>query len=260
MASIEDLKEIVGSLMKTDTAALDSSTVLNGLLASSIGRARLDAALRSKLNIANPGVYSVKTFGELCHAAGLGDAGDTQAANAGNKPPLPAANLSRAGVALGVDIQSVAALPEEADYWEGDFYRQHFTRQEIAYALLQPHPRETFAAAWCAKEALRKADARWTAVDWKLIEVIHDADGRPTLRSGEDAIPCAVSLSHTDGFAIAVVAISDTPAPAASVVPVSPSISPAAESPDSKAQWLPLALSIAALLMSLATAAYIALR
>jgi phosphopantetheine--protein transferase-like protein len=261
MARIEELKEIVSELMKVDTQTVGESTVLSGLLASSIGRARLDATLRGRLGITSPGVYTTKTFGELCQLLEVEGAGHAGVATVSSRPSIAATNFSGRGVALGVDIQAVAVLPEEADYWEGDFYQQHFTRQEIAYALLQLHPRESFAAAWCAKEALRKADNRWVGVDWKLTEVTHDAVGKPTLQSGDEAIPCAVSLSHTNGFAVAVVAISENHTPTHHTVPVAvmPAVLPAVDG-SSGGFRLPLVVSVAALLVSLAAVAYAVLR
>lgn len=262
MARTEELKEIVSELMKADAGTMDGSTPLSGLLASSMGRARLDASLRGKLGITNPGVYTVQTFGELCQILGTEGINHNGVAATVRRPPLAPGNFSGKGVVVGVDIQAVTALPEEGDYWEGDFYRQHFTQQEIAYALLQPYPRESFAAAWCAKEALRKADNRWAGVDWKLTEIAHDAFGRPVLRSGEEAIPCAVSLSHTNGFAVAVVAIAEIPAPPIPVTAataVRPAVEGAVEA-SGKGFGLPLAVSVAALLVSLAAAAYSFLR
>lgn len=259
MATTEELKAIVGELMKTDAVVLDESSALTGLLASSIGRARLDAKLRERLGVTNPAVYTVRSFGELCQALGVDGADDPTVATVRARPHLATKNLTGAGVALGVDIQSVAALPEETDYWEGDFYRQHFTRQEIGYSLLQPSPRESFAAAWCAKEALRKADNRWVGVDWKLTEITHDAAGKPTMRSGEDAIACAVSLSHTEGFAIAVVAMAETPSLIQEAGSVE--VAPAVEGSSShRGLGLPMLVSVVALLVSLATAAYVVLR
>jgi holo-[acyl-carrier protein] synthase len=253
MANIEELKLAVGELMKIDPETFIDSTPLNGLLASSIGRARLDATLRSRLGISNPGVYTVQTFGELCQLVGVGGASSTTAPTVATTPSLTTAAASATNIAIGVDIQAISALPEEADYWDGDFYQQHFTSQEIAYALLQPHPRDSFAAAWCAKEALRKADDRWVHVDWKQIEITHDAAGKPMLRSGGETIPCSVSLSHADGFALAVVAVGATPAPP------QPNISAAATPVIQyvkERSGLSLVLPVVALLVSLVSAAY----
>lgn len=209
MLETEKLKALVSELMQVPAETVDASTVFSGILASSLGRARLDAALRSRFGIANNGVYTVKTFGDLCRLLGteISEADASVSVTSRNQPPALLTGASTAGIAVGVDIQSVDALPEVADYWEAEFYQHHFTRQEIAYALLQPNPRESFASAWCAKEALRKADSRWLDIDWQLTELTHASTGAPTLNSGEQPIPCSVSLSHTAGLAVAVVAI-----------------------------------------------------
>lgn len=261
MERIEELKSIVGELMKVDAETVAGSTLLNGLLASSMGRARLDATLRARLGVANSGIYQAQTFGELCQLLGVDSGGNALTAKTSSKPSLTATNFSTTGIAIGVDIQAVSALPEEADYWEGDFYQQHFTRQEIAYALLQSDPRESFAAAWCAKEALRKADDRWVAVDWKVTEIVHDSSGKPVLKSGDETIPCSVSLSHTSGFALAVVAIAAFPAPDQQHIPVVAATPPTAivEGAGTGSRFS-LAVSITALLVSLAAAVYSFLR
>ena len=247
--------------MKVPAESLDASTVLGGVLSSSLGRARLDAALRSRLSFTDPAVYTVKTFGELCRVAGavVSGAAASPAVATGIKSGFPPASSAGTATTIGVDIQSVANLPEAADYWETNFYQQHFTRQEIAYALLQSHPRESFAAAWCAKEALRKADNRWIGFDWQQIELTHDDAGKPGLAAGGGPIPCSVSLSHTEGIAVAVVAMHSSQAASPDTRPVMASSqtipAPAASPAPSK---IPLVLSALAFLASLA-ATYLAI-
>ena len=143
MPDIEDLRVVVGELMQEPGESFTETTVLNGVLATSLGRARLDAALRSRLNIANPAVYTLKTFGELCQISGVAvSKSDIGVAVRTRDIYVSTARESQEnGVAIGIDLQSVDALPEESDFWEGEFYKQHFTGQEIAYALLQPEPR-----------------------------------------------------------------------------------------------------------------------
>lgn len=207
METLDQLRVCVGELMQSSPAELNASSPLSGLLSSSLGRARLDALLRARVGIANPGVYTVKTFGELCQLFGAEVTGVSATVVRPQATSVFKLDRHDSGISVGVDIQSVTALPEAADYWECDFYKQHFTRQEIAYALLQSDPRETFAAIWCAKEALKKADNRWEMTDWQEIEISHEANGRPVLSAGNERILCSVSLSHTDGFAAAVVVL-----------------------------------------------------
>ena len=61
-------------------------------------------------------------------------------------------------LACGIDIERVDAMPVTDDYWEHEFYKESFSKDEIAYCLLQENPRMHFAARWCAKEALVKCD------------------------------------------------------------------------------------------------------
>ncbi len=260
MANIEELRSIVSELMQVPSESIAGSTALNGILATSLGRARLDAVMRSRLNISNPGVYTLKTFDELCQLSGITTPNGNGTVAVQSRSVQTPAGLGPEGngIAIGIDLQSVDALPKENDYWEGEFYRQHFTRQEIAYALLQPEPRESFASAWCAKEALRKADKRWLDVGWQLTEIVHDANGKPTLRSGESAIPCSLSMSHTNGFAIAVVVTER-----AQTQPTAQTVAPTAvvkRSEPPPGSRLPLLLAGLALLLSLATAGFEFLR
>lgn len=254
MPETEKLRSIVSELMQVPEDQIGDSTVFAGsVLASSLGRARLDAALRSRLNFSNPGIYVVQSFGELCKLAGTEGVGSPSisslAANNGKQAILLEATGQN--VAVGVDIQSVSDLPEVADYWESEFYKEHFTRQEIAYALLQPAPRESFAAAWCAKEALRKADARWLGVNWQQTEIAHTSDGMPILKSGEDQIPCSVSLSHTKDYALAVVFFELKPPVQPVPLPVATKLSEVEAVPAPHSCKQPLVLAVLAFLISL---------
>jgi phosphopantetheine--protein transferase-like protein len=106
-------------------------------------------------------------------------------------------------------MEMVDALPVESDYWKGEFYATHFTPAEIAYCLTKPEPRQHFAARWCAKEALKKCDARFASSDFIAIEVVIGPAGKPALRAKAGPnwidLPHAASLTHTPLVAAAVV-------------------------------------------------------
>lgn len=202
----------------------------------SIARATLDAAIRSRVGLKSQAVYSAKTFGELEAEIAPGSAGPS-----GPPPltpvPIPvvsAPGLVGPGVSCGVDIELIASLPVAADPWEHEFYRGNFTPAEIAYCLRQPEPTTHLAARWCAKEALRKCDRTFLAVDFREIEVVLDEEGAPRLehRDGPGParrLPHSVSLSHTPHAAIAVVVAQASPAPVSAPVasPVAPIAAPA---------------------------------
>jgi phosphopantetheine--protein transferase-like protein len=211
----QKLREIVSKLAKVDPGQLSAETPLNGPLGGSFGRARLDANLRSQFGVSNPAVYNVNTFGDLCAVLGIGTPSGpaSVAAELSNISPLKVLDRDTAGngISVGADVESVAAMPEVSDYWEDDFYKSTFTSREIAHALLRPSPRASFAAMWCAKEALRKADASLGNVDWRTIEVTHDDLGKPGLLVNGRKPAGALSLSHTDDLAFAVFVFAQLP-------------------------------------------------
>ncbi len=245
----EELKEIVAAVARVDRERIHSATSLADILGGSLGRARLDAAVRTRLGISSPAIYRATTYGDLQVALGRGD---SPPVNDGNHRDLPSPVLSPGnGIAVGIDIELIASLPTVADYWEDEFYRRMFTSQEIAYALLQPQPRASLAAAWCAKEALRKAHAHLTHVDSTRIQVVHDPEGKPSLELDSVSVPGALSLSHTEEIAIAAFVASPSETPRADLVPPSPVVATISERRSSRAvvaaAWLALLLACASI-------------
>jgi phosphopantetheine--protein transferase-like protein len=264
MQTQDQIRAIVSDISGVQTGEWTAAAALSGSLATSLGRARLAARLQSELGITHPGIYTAASFGELCAVAGASLEADTNdirpAAPVAALPGI--AHVPQAG-SIGVDMQAASALPDVLDHWEDAFYQRHFTGGEIAYCLLQPDPRESFAATWCAKEALRKADARWMGADWTAIEVIHDDDGKPSLHGNGAPLPCSLSLSHTNGTAVAVVLFTGQAASETRPAMLPASIAPAAILPSNAAgssEQRSLVLAALALLCSLATAAYSLLR
>jgi phosphopantetheine--protein transferase-like protein len=206
----EVLQELVASLSGRDKTQITAATAIDDLLHGSLGRVRLEAALRYRLGVTCSGIQKVATFGDLCSLVGIAGGNGAGAAPA----PVPSLAPSAAPVAfigavssglhVGIDIQDVAGLPETTDYWEHEFYKSTFSPREIAYALLQPSPRVTFAGQWCAKEALRKAHSDLAEVARTSIEVVHNAAGKPEMALEGKSVPGTLSVSHTDNVAVAV--------------------------------------------------------
>ncbi len=109
----------------------------------------------------------------------------------------------------GVDIEQAATFPKTEDYVEHQFYRDHFTRDEIDYCSAQFEPRLHFAVRWCAKEAVRKCLPALMNIDNTKLEVRKRHDGAPFLviqtSTGTRDLPVSLSLSHSGGMAIAMV-------------------------------------------------------
>ncbi len=206
----EQLQSVVADFFETSPTTVGADFVLGGQrLASSIARAGLDAAIRRRVGVKLPAVYSARTYGEL-ESAMLGEAvAGTGGVATTNGSPVFSIGAVSSRIRCGVDVESIANLPEADDYWEHDFYKTHFSKAEIAYCLTTENPREHFAARWAAREALSKSDARFIEVNSSDVQVAVDDRGAPRLEwltgDGVTTLPFAVSLTHSADLAIAVV-------------------------------------------------------
>jgi holo-[acyl-carrier protein] synthase len=220
----EELRRIVAEFLEVDAASIGPETRLGGPnLSSSLARAGLDAALRKRLGIKSPAVYTALRYGDLEAAAcGESAASDRGSQHTSPAPPVVPGSGSGSGsasasasasaslepvdrgVRCGIDVEEIDALPGADDYWEHEFYRLTFTDAEIAYCLAQAEPRQHFAARWAAKEAVRKLAPEYLKVESNDLEVIVQANGAPRMALRGAALPIDVSLAHTGAVAVAV--------------------------------------------------------
>jgi holo-[acyl-carrier protein] synthase len=208
MAEQADVRRIVAELLGMEPASIDADTPLG--LSSSLARARLDAVLRRQLGVKCAAVYTARRFGDLERAL-LGEgrtdrealAPRAREATESRPPPLHVTRPSSAGLRCGVDIVEIDELPASADFWEHEFYRHAFSGAEIAYCSTQAVPRESFAARWAAKEAIKKLSGRYLAAEPAELEILADAEGAPVARWRGDPLPIALSLSHSRSAAVA---------------------------------------------------------
>ena len=212
MEKREQLRQIVAQLagLNPEVIGGDFSLRFRGLQ-SSVRRAALAAAIRRQLGADCPQAYTAATFAELEAAVQGEDAGPTPSAAAVKPVQLSSVSLpSRLdGLACGIDIELVEALPTTDNYWDHDFYKEGFSKDEIAYCLLQENPRMHFAARWCAKEALVKCDPAFKFLPFSAVEIVRNESGNVSLAhymdGNREKLPVAVSISHTDTVAAAVV-------------------------------------------------------
>lgn len=116
-------------------------------------------------------------------------------------------------LALGVDLVEVARIAAALEKHPQRFLTRHFTARETPQCRRDSR---RLAARWAAKEAAVKALGTGIGpVGWHDVEVVIDADGVPELvlhgparRKAELAglTEWAVTLTHTDEHAVAVVA------------------------------------------------------
>jgi len=114
---------------------------------------------------------------------------------------------------IGVDIVEIARIKKAIARWGESFLRRVYTEAEFSLYHKQP---ESLAARFAGKEAVVKAlGTANKGVGWKEIEILSDPSGKPLVRlygraqnqaSSLGLDNFAISLSHSKGYAIAMVA------------------------------------------------------
>jgi holo-[acyl-carrier protein] synthase len=121
-------------------------------------------------------------------------------------------------VGLGTDLVGVARIAGVYTRHGEHFLARTYSAGERAYCLAARDPAERLAARWAAKEACMKAlGTGWAkGVTFTDISLLADAAGVPRLQLAGEAERVAqrlgarhwhCSVSHSDGFAIAVVVL-----------------------------------------------------
>jgi phosphopantetheine--protein transferase-like protein len=194
----EKVKEIVASFIKVPADQIGAATPVDRrAVKSSIVLHRMYARLAEE-GLVIKEYTSIKVFGDLL--AGQSNGAGVKAAVAIEAPvPMVSAGEGES-IALGIDIESIDALPRVADFRREEFYKMNFTPGEIAYCILQADPYSSFAGLFAAKEALVKADGSIRERSFNQIAIGHSPEGKP-LYPG-----FTLSIAHANGTAVAVAA------------------------------------------------------
>ncbi|MFO1448675.1 MAG: holo-ACP synthase [Opitutaceae bacterium] len=121
-------------------------------------------------------------------------------------------------VGLGADIVEVERIRGVLERQGERFLNRVFTEEERLYCNGMKFPHKHFAARFAAKEAVSKAFSTGIGAElgWKSISVYHGARHDPRVRLDEKgqallqqvgATQVFLTLSHTDGMAMAVAAL-----------------------------------------------------
>jgi len=103
----------------------------------------------------------------------------------------------------GIDIVEIPKLERAVKRWGDDFLKRVYTDRELAYARSKRYPLQHLAARFAAKEAIFKALGTKPNIAFKDIEICHDKHGRPLCRIRNKRSLIALSLSHTENYAVA---------------------------------------------------------
>jgi holo-[acyl-carrier protein] synthase len=105
-------------------------------------------------------------------------------------------------VGTGIDIIEVERM-EKAVKRNGDsFLHRVFTEREVKYAKGKKLSFMHLAGRFAAKEAVLKAFSRGQ-LNFKDIEILNDDVGRPICRIRKSGFNIAISISHTEKYAVA---------------------------------------------------------
>jgi len=125
-------------------------------------------------------------------------------------------------IGSGMDAMEIQRIADSLERYGDRFLRHVFTEGEIAYCRRKRDFASSFAARFAAKEAAMKAlGTGWAnGIGWRDFEVVHGADGRPTLALHGKASALArrrgmrrwlLALSHDGGAAVASVVVEVAP-------------------------------------------------
>ncbi|MCA9321149.1 MAG: holo-ACP synthase, partial [Planctomycetes bacterium] len=109
---------------------------------------------------------------------------------------------------LGTDIVEVERVRRAIERQGQRFLDRVFTEAEVAYCRQSRHPWPHFAVRFAAKEAVLKVfGTGWgQGLGFRDIEVLRDADGRPSIRLHG----AAADLARSRGFDDLIVSLSHT--------------------------------------------------
>jgi holo-[acyl-carrier protein] synthase len=206
MPNIETLKTLVAPFVQLEPSQIGAQTVIDRrAVKGSIMVHRMFAVLERE-GFVIPDRKAIATFGELAAIFGREHSAEESVRRAApvpspardNAPPPDILPQVQGLLAVGIDMEEVSSMPGVADFREDPFYRQNFSKREIAYCILQPDPLQSFAGRFCAKEAIVKADRAWRGTPFHQMEILSDATGAPCFEG------FAISIAHTPAQAIAI--------------------------------------------------------
>ena len=187
------VKEIVAPFLKTETANVNSSTLIdNTAIPGSVLIHRMYSEL-SKKGFKVKNAAKVKTYGDLesiLFNGLLKNERDSHNHSEDSKIDYMNSVQKNGESGIGIDIESVDNLPDSNDYFDDQFYIDNFSKKEIAYCSSKQNPKSCFCGRFAAKEAIVKADNTFLDINFSDIEIKVSSKGAP-LFEGMD-----ISISH----------------------------------------------------------------
>ncbi|WP_026605713.1 4'-phosphopantetheinyl transferase family protein [Methylocapsa acidiphila] len=100
---------------------------------------------------------------------------------------------------IGLEIVTIADLPDAENYGDHEFYDENFSPPEIAYAMQRSSTKKAFGELLATKKAIVKCGAATGPLeDLRRIEIVQDADEKPAYPG------CLFSVTSNNAIAAAV--------------------------------------------------------
>jgi len=197
MNEIGQMKKIVATFLKTDDHLIGPDTIIDkSVIKGSIMIHRMYAAIARELKIEIKNYSKIRTFSQLLQASYMG--GEVSVLETKEIKDKEEFLMPKLPVAIGIDMEEIDKMPTVEDFREDPFYKQNFSSKEVSYCLLQPHPLQSFAGKFAAKEAIIKADNSFKDTPFWQIEINNKPNGQPYFAD------FVISISHTGQLAVAV--------------------------------------------------------
>jgi holo-[acyl-carrier protein] synthase len=190
-------KSIIAHFLGMEVHEIDDSTVMNHTaVRSSLLLHRMYAALADEGYILEDPT-SIENFGDLCRVI---SASGNDTVTKGLTMDLTASqSLERSEFfSSGIDIEKVSLFKNIDEYVSDSFFTENFTAAEIQYCISKPHPQQSFAGLFCAKEAIVKADNSFKKTKFNSINISHNCADKPIFEG------FSLSISHSEDYAVAV--------------------------------------------------------
>jgi len=112
---------------------------------------------------------------------------------------------------IGIDIIEVKRIKKLMEDYGERFFKRILTENEINYCKKFSKPDQHFAGRFASKEAYSKAIGTGVGKEfsWKDIEILNNEKGKPYIINLKEnqfsKLKFEISISHTEGYACAVV-------------------------------------------------------
>ena len=206
---IDKIKDIVATFLEISPNEISDKTLIGrDVIQSSAKIHRLRSELK-KQGVDIPDWENISCVGDL--TGNRVDLPITSKKNSLKVKTLTEEDLpNKIPCSIGIDIESIEAIPDAEDFYTEQFFLDNFSKKEIAYCSRQNNSRRCFSGRFAIKEAIFKATNGSCGNDFSKVELEKKSDGSIVndlcsisisyLNSQEKEICVAVAVASNKNF------------------------------------------------------------